>query len=77
MAFEVGRNIHGYLRKDESKRIIRNILTTRQKFVEVAIFSDNAFKQCEIPNGLKDKRVKQVVLGYNNSALLFEDSSVL
>ena len=42
----------------------------------VAIFGNNASKQCEIPNGIKDKRVKQVVLGRYHLALLFEDRSV-
>ena len=41
------------------------------------IFGNNRSKQCDIPNDVKNKKIKRIILGYDNSALLFEDGSAV
>ena len=76
LAFEVGRNVHGYLSKIEKQLILGNILK-HQKFSDVVIFGDNDSNQCVIPKNVQQKRVKRVVLGWHHSALLFEDGTAV
>ena len=71
-AFEVGRNVHGILSEIERQQILGNILK-HQKFSDVVIFGYNSYNQCDIPKNVQQKRVRRVVLGWNHSALLFED----
>ena len=76
LAFEVGRNVHGTLSDIEKQLILGNILK-HQKFSYVVIFGNNRNNECDIPKNVQQKRVKRVVLGWNHSALLFEDESAV
>ena len=41
------------------------------------MFGANGSKQCDIPNDVKNKKIKRISLGAQHSALLFEDGSTV
>ena len=45
----------------------------RQKFLSADIFGGNGREQCDIPNDVKNKKIKRIILGGEHSALMFED----
>ena len=55
---------------------MENILK-RQTFLAAVLFGDNDYKQCDIPNDVKNKKIKRIILGGKHSALLFEDGSAV
>ena len=41
------------------------------------IFGNNGYNKCDIPNDIKNKKIKRISLGLYHSALLFEDGSAV